>query len=37
MLLRTNAMSRDGNGDLIPDSPHGIHLLGNLYVTNLVP
>jgi hypothetical protein len=29
--------SRDGNGDPIPDSPRGIHPLGNGDGTNLVP
>jgi hypothetical protein len=30
-------LSRDGNGDPIPDSPRGIPLLGDGYGTNLVP
>ena len=30
-------LTRDGNGDPIPDSPRGIPLLGDGYGTNLVP
>jgi hypothetical protein len=34
---RTGVRTRDGNGDPIPDSPWGIPLLEDGYVTNLVP
>jgi hypothetical protein len=30
-------MGRDGNGDAIPDSPRGIHLLGDGDGSNFIP
>jgi hypothetical protein len=36
-FIQSSLMARDGNGDPIPDSPRGIHLLGDGDGTNLIP
>jgi hypothetical protein len=37
VAVQKHVMSRDGNGNPIPESPRGIPLLGDGYGTNLVP